>query len=96
MIIGVNKKDDMNKSENITIYGIRLLAIKQVLNRLLDDGYFDCHKKEDAIYNKAIIKFCISDSRASGEFMAGGNGFRFRNHKKDNKGKLVSVEAYLP
>nr|DAX99587.1 MAG TPA: hypothetical protein [Caudoviricetes sp.] len=86
----------MENIKHISPYGVRLLAIKQVLNRLLDDGYFDCHKKEDAIYNKAIIKFCISDSRASDEFMAGGNGFRFRNHKKDNKGKLVSVEAYLP
>lgn len=86
----------MDKPENITIYGIRLLAIKQVLNRCLDEGYFDCHKKEDAIYNKAIIKLCLSDSRASDEFMAGGDGLRFRNHKKDRKGKLVSVEAYLP
>lgn len=82
--------------EHITPYGIRLLAIKQVLNRLLDDSYFDCHKKEDVIYNKAIIKLCISDSRASDEFMAGGNDFRLRSHKRDNKGKLVSVEAYLP
>ena len=32
----------MDKPENITIYGIRLLAIKQVLNRCLDEGYFDC------------------------------------------------------
>lgn len=84
------------KIEHILPYSIRLLAIKQVLNRCLDDGYFDCHKKEDVIYNKAIIKLCLSDSRASDEFMAGGNGFRFRNHKKDKKGKLVSVEAYLP
>ncbi len=84
------------KPEHILPYSIRLLAIKQLLNRCLDDGYFDCHKKEDAIYNKAVIKLCISDSRASDEFMAGGNGFRFRNHKKDKNGKLVSVEAYLP
>lgn len=83
------------KIEHIVPYSIRLLAIKQLLNRCLDDGYFDCHKKEDAIYNKAIIKLCISDSHAADEFMAGGNGFRFRNHKKDKKGKLASVEAYL-
>lgn len=76
-------------------YSIRLLTIKQLLNRCLGDGYFDCHKKEDAIYNKAVIKLCISDSHAADEFMAGGNGFRFRNHKKDKKGKLESVEAYL-
>lgn len=84
------------KPEHILPYSIRLLAIKQLLNRCLDDGYFDCHKKEDAIYNKAVIKLCISDSHAADEFMAGGNDFRFRNHKKDNNGKLVSVEAYLP
>lgn len=84
------------KPEHILPYSIRLLAIKQLLNRCLDDGYFDCHKKEDAIYNKAVIKLCMSDSHAADEFMAGGNGFRFRNHKKDKNGKLVSVEAYMP
>ena len=82
------------KQEHIFPYSIRLLAIKQLLNRCLDDGYFDCHKK-GTIYNKAVIKLCISDSHAADEFMAGGNGFRFRNHKKDKKGKLASVEAYL-
>ena len=84
------------KPEHILPYSLRLLSIKQLLNRCLDDGYFYCHKKEDAIYNKAVIKLCISDSHAADEFMAGENGFRFRNHKKDKNGKLVSVEAYLP
>lgn len=84
------------KPEHLLPYSIRLSTINQVLNRCLDEGYFDSHKKEDAIYNKAIIKLCLSDTRASDEFMAGGNGFMFRNHKKDKNGKLVSVEAYLP
>lgn len=86
----------MDKPQYVTPYSIRLLAIKQVLNRCLDEGYFDCHKKEDTVYNKAIVKLCLSDSRAADEFMAGGSGFRFRSHKRDEKGKLVSVEAYLP
>lgn len=48
------------KPEHLLPYSIRLSTINQVLNRCLDEGYFDCHKKEDAIYNKAIIKLCLS------------------------------------
>lgn len=85
----------MKQPENIVKYGIRLQAIRQALSVCLDEGFFDCHRKVDEIYNKAIIRFVLSDSRAADAFLGDNHCFRFRNHKKDKKGKLISVEAYL-
>ena len=81
--------------EHIHLYGLRLAAMRQLLHKLLDMGYFDCHRKEEALYNKAIITFCLSNSRACDELIEDGGNFRFRNHKRDKRGKLISVEAYL-
>ena len=83
------------KTEHLYSYSIRISTIKQVLLTCLDLGYFDAKKKEDAIYIKAVVKLCLSDNRAAEDFISGGLGIMFRNHKKDKKGKLVSVEAYL-
>lgn len=85
----------MVKPENIKIYDIRRTAVIQTLLSCLNGGYFECHKKEDALYNKAIIRLVLSDSCAMDKFLAGDDCFRFRGHKRDKKGRLVSVEAYL-
>lgn len=81
--------------ENIGKYGIRLQAIRQALLVCLDGGFFDCCSKEDEVYNKAVVRLVLSNKLAAKLFMAGCCHFRFRNHKKDKKGKLISVEAYL-
>ena len=85
----------MVKPENIKVYDIRRTAVIQTLLSCLNGGYFECHKKEDALYNKAIIRLVLSDSCAMDKFLVGDDCFRFRGHKRDKKGKLVSVEAYL-
>lgn len=86
-----------NKPERLNVYSLRMSAARQVARLLLDGGYFDYRKKEDTIYTKATIRYILSDMRAMEEFMAtGGIGFRYRNHKKDKKGKLISAEAYCP
>ena len=85
----------MVKPENIKVYDIRRTAVTQTLLSCLDGGYFECHKKEDALYNKAIISLVLSDSSAMDKFLAGDDCFRFRGHKRDKRGRLVSVEAYL-
>lgn len=81
--------------ETLKVYGIRRTAVIQTLLSCLDGGYFDCHRKEDALYNKAIIRLVLSDSCAMDKFLEGDDCFRFRSHKRDKKGRLVSVEAYL-
>lgn len=84
------------KLENLYPYSIQLSTTKLVLLTCLDAGFFDAKKKEDAIYIKALVNLCITDSRAADDFLYGINSIRYRNHKKDKNGKLVSVEAYLP
>lgn len=84
------------KPENLYVYSIQLSTIKLVLQKCLDLGYFDAKTKEDAFYDKAIIKFCLSNNLAADEFVLGGHDFRYRNHKRDKRGKMVSVEVYLP
>ena len=81
--------------ENIKVYGIRRTAVTQTLLSCLNGGYFESHKKEDALYNKAIIRLVLSDSCAMDKFLVGDDCFRFRGHKRDKRGRLVSVEAYL-
>ena len=83
------------KPKNLFLYSIQLSTIKLVLRKCLDLEFFDAKKKEDAIYIKALARLCIADSRATDDFLYGRNSIRFRNHKKDKKGKLASVEAYL-
>ena len=90
-----NSANRVDMPEHISSYGIRGDAVRQTLLSCLDGGYFDCRKKEDEIYNKAIIKLVLSDSRAIDKFLEGNYPFRFREHKKDKKGKLISVEAFL-
>lgn len=84
------------KPESLYIYSIQLSTIKLVLQKCLDLGYFDAKTKEDAFYDKAIIKFCLSNNLAADEFVLGGHDFKYRNHKRDKRGKMVSVEVYLP
>lgn len=85
------------RPENLTIYSLRMSAARQVVRLLLDGGYFNACKHEGEVYRKATIRYILSDMRAMEEYMAtGGFGFRYRNHKKDKKGKLISVEAYCP
>lgn len=84
------------KPENLYPYSIQLSTTKLVLLTCLDAGFFDAKTKEDAFYDKAIIRFCLSNNLATDEFVLGGHDFKYRNHKKDKKGKLASVEAYLP
>lgn len=85
----------MKQPENIEKYGIHLQAIRQALFVCLDGGFFDCCSKEDEVYNKAVVRLVLSNKLSAKLFMAGCYNFRFRNHKRDKNGKLISVEAYL-
>lgn len=58
----------------------------------------ECYKPkrgEDAIYTDAVFKLITSDLRYTGMFLTQSHDLLFKNLKRDNKGKLVSVEAYF-
>lgn len=83
----------MEKVEHIIPYLIRIMAYKQILLNLMDYGFFNRKSKEDAVYDKAVIKHILSDNKALETFVIGVNCINFKNHKKDKKGKLVSVDV---
>lgn len=51
---------------------------------------------KDKIYRDAEIKFLIDNYKELEVFIFTGDtsNIRFRNHKRDKHGKLISVEAY--
>lgn len=62
---------------------------------LLMHEYYKPKRGEDAIYTDAVFKLITSDLRYTGMFLTQSHDLLFKNLKRDNKGKLVSVEAYF-
>ena len=50
---------------------------------------------DSKVYRDAAFKLITSDLRHVSMWMTESNPICFRNHKRDKKGKLVSVEAYF-
>jgi hypothetical protein len=50
---------------------------------------------DDNIYTEAVFKLITSDIRYTALFLEGTTDIFYRNHVRDKKGKLVSVEAYF-
>lgn len=85
----------IRKFQNIrTSY--RVQAAKLLLCRLKDKGWLNMRTKEDKVYRDAKMKFMIENPYYLEIFIMSGDEdwAHFRNHKRDNNGKLVSVECY--
>lgn len=80
---------------NLKESSIRVQAAKLLLYRLKDKKMLDL-RGEDKIYRDAEIKFLIDNYKELEMFIFTGDtsNIRFRNHKRDKHGKLISVEAY--
>lgn len=50
---------------------------------------------DNNIYRDAVFRLITSDLRYMGMFLTESHTICFRYHKRDKKGKLVSVEAYF-
>ena len=51
--------------------------------------------KDSKAYHEAIIKLVMQDFGNIDKFLCGTPRIMFRNHKRNEKGTLVSVEAYF-
>lgn len=71
----------------------RVQAAKLLLYRLKDRMDL---RGDDKIYRDAHIKYMINNPEYLERFLYGGDieNIRYRNHKRNKKGKLVSVECY--
>lgn len=50
---------------------------------------------DNKVYRDAVFRLITSDLRYMGMFLTESNDICYRNHKRDKKGKLISVEAYF-
>lgn len=85
---------------NIVYYGAYLDGARVMLNRLRDDAHgkislSNWKGKEGAIYDEAILALISSDKHKMNMYLENGYAIMFRNHQRDAKGRLTSVEAYF-
>lgn len=59
------------------------------------DEFPQIFKGKDAAYHKAVFELATSSKRAADLYLSRAYQVRFRNHKVDKKGKLLSCEAYF-
>ena len=82
-------------AQSVAYYGAYYLgaiqAVQEVTRQLLEG---DKPKGEDWIYLKAFWDFITKDKRNMQLFMD-GTEMRYRNHQRDKRGKLKSVECYF-
>ena len=80
--------------QNLVYYGSyyqgAIMAVKEVTKSLL----INKPKKDDWIYLKAEWDFITSDKRNM-QLWLDGTEIRYRNHKRNKKGKLESCECYF-
>jgi hypothetical protein len=81
--------------QSVAYYGAYYLgaiqAVQEVTRQLLDG---DKPKGEDWVYLEAFWKFITMNKRNMQLFME-GTEMRYRNHQRDKRGKLKSVECYF-
>ena len=88
----------MEDKVNLVVESYHLQGARTMLSKLMEH-YRMLPKlkgnKEDEIYTKAELECVLSSKDNTRRFLYFGfDGMRFRNHKRDKKGKLLSVEAY--
>lgn len=82
-------------AQMVTYYGAYYLgaiqAVQEVTRQLIEG---DKPKGEDWIYLDTFWKFITQDKRHMQLFLD-GTEIRYRNHQRNKKGKLMSVECYF-
>lgn len=89
------EKDIKVNLQNVIYNGAYLLGALQATKRVTEDVLTgDKPKGEDWIYKKAEWDL-ITSSKRNMQLFLDGLPMRFRNHRKNKKGKLESVECYF-
>ena len=87
-----------NGFENLPEWSERMQGARELLIKLYENDNMilplGLKRSEDRVYTKAIVNLLISDLRNVQEYLIGTN-IGFRNHVRNNKGKLISCEAYF-
>ena len=87
-----------NGFENLHEWSNRMQGAREMLIKLYEDDNMilpvGVKRSEDSVYTKAIVNLLAIDLRNIQEYFLGTN-IGFRNHVRNNKGKLISCEAYF-
>ena len=87
-----------NGFENLHEWSNRMQGAREMLIKLYEDDKMilplGVKRSEDSVYTKAIVNLLAIDLRNIQEYFLGTN-IGFRNHVRNNKGKLISCEAYF-
>jgi hypothetical protein len=88
--LGVNPELKVN-FQNVLYYGSYLLGAQMAAKKLIQ-YIMQNYRGEDKVYIKAELDF-ITSSKRNMQLWLDGTPMRYRNHKRDKKGKLESVEC---
>lgn len=86
--------------QNIVYYGAYLDGARAMLRRMRDDthgkiNFSQLNGKESVVYNAAILELISRDKHHMNMYLENRYDIMYRNHERDKKGRLVSVEAYF-
>ena len=88
------EKDIKVNLQHISMYASfyqgAIMAVRKITDSLLNNK----PKKDDWIYLKAEWRL-ITSSKRNMQLYLDGTEIRYRNHQRNKKGKLESVEAYF-
>ena len=84
--------------ENLHEWSNRMQSARLMLIKLYDDDgmtiFVSGRHSEDNVYTKAMVELIRSDLRTVENYLL-GTQIGFRKHVRNQKGKLVSCEAYF-
>lgn len=88
------EKDIKVNLQNVVCYGAYYLGAVMAVRKVVVDLLISKPKGDDWVYLEAFWKFITKDKRNMQLFLD-GTEIRYRNHKRNKKGKLESVECYF-
>lgn len=79
--------------QNVMYYGAYLLGAQMAADKLIP-YVIQNYRGDDKVYIKAELDM-ITSSKRNMQLWLDGTEMRYRNHKRDKKGKLESCECYF-
>ena len=80
--------------QSVAYYGAYYLGAIQAVKRVVSELITNKPKGDDWLYLEALWK-CITKDKRHMQMYLDGDEMRYRNHQRDKRGKLKSVECYF-
>ena len=81
-------------AQNIAYYGAYYLGAIQAVKKVVSELAANKPNGDDWVYLKALWD-CITKDKRHMQMYLDGDEMRYRNHQRDKRGKLKSVECYF-